>query len=105
MVENTLRKVGVKRGAVVILDPATGDVLASASAPNYDPNPFTPAIAAKQWQRLNNDPADPLLNRALQATPPGSTFKLIVALAAERVKRADRVFTCSGSVQYGNKGQ
>ncbi len=75
-----------KRGAVVAIDPATGAILALASTPSFDPNPlvshdFDAAEAA--FDKLEKDPAKPLLNRALSETfPPGSTFKVIVAAGA-----------------------
>jgi peptidoglycan glycosyltransferase len=75
-----------KVGAVVALDPTTGAILAMASTPSYDPNPlvshdFDAAQAA--FDKLDKDPAKPLLNRAVSETfPPGSTFKVIVAAAA-----------------------
>ena len=64
-----------KRGAIVILDPNTGDVLALASWPTYNPNLFVPSISPEQLQSLQNDPDIPLLPRAYRsAYPPGSTF-------------------------------
>ena len=71
-----------KNGAVVALDPRTGAVLAMVSRPTFDPNKFAVRIKSKDWKEINDDPAHPLLNRALQAQQaPGSTFKPIVALA------------------------
>ncbi len=72
-----------KRGAIVILDPNNGDILALASWPTYDPNEFVPSISAAQFKKLQDDPNIPLLPRAYRsAYPPGSTFKIAVALAA-----------------------
>ena len=75
-----------KRGAVVALDPRTGAVLAMVSTPSYDPNPLSshhPSQIQQAFDRLRNDPASPLLNRAIrQAYPPGSTFKIITTAAA-----------------------
>ena len=71
-----------KRGAVVALDPRTGEVLAMVSRPTFDPNKFTGRISRSDWQTIANDPDKPLLNRAIQAQlAPGSTFKPIMALA------------------------
>ena len=68
-----------KRGAMVIVDPNTGDVLALASWPTYDPNVFVPAISADQLKALQSDPDIPLLPRAYRSSyPPGSTFKVAV---------------------------
>ena len=69
-------------GACVALDPRTGDVLAFASAPGYDPNLFVPTLSAALYRRLSDDPLKPLLNRASGgAYAPGSTFKPVTALA------------------------
>jgi penicillin-binding protein 2 len=73
---------GERQGAIVALDPRTGQVLAMASHPAPDPNDFAVRISAAQWKALNEDPEHPLLNRAIQAQlAPGSVFKIIVATA------------------------
>jgi len=73
---------GDRGGAVVAMDPDTGEILALASHPNFDPNLFPRGISPLDWVRLMNDPTHPLYNRAIQSVyPPGSTFKIIVALA------------------------
>jgi penicillin-binding protein 2 len=72
-----------KRGAIVIIDPNTGDILALASWPTYDPNEFVPSISTAKFKKLQDDPNIPLLPRAYRsAYPPGSTFKVAVGLAA-----------------------
>jgi penicillin-binding protein 2 len=72
-----------KNGAVVALDPRTGEVLAMVSRPAFDPNKFIGHITNRDWNAINNNPDKPLMNRAIQeAQAPGSTFKPIVALAA-----------------------
>ncbi|HEY5634604.1 MAG TPA: penicillin-binding protein 2 [Burkholderiaceae bacterium] len=74
---------GDRRGALVAIEPATGEVLAMVSRPGYDPNLFVDGIDPQSWQALNDDPDKPLLNRALRgAYPPGSTYKPFMALAA-----------------------
>jgi penicillin-binding protein 2 len=74
---------GERRGALVALDPKTGEVLAFVSKPTFDPNLFVEGIDAESWQSLNESPDKPLLNRALRGTyPPGSTYKPFMALAA-----------------------
>ncbi|MGH8805805.1 MAG: penicillin-binding protein 2, partial [Polaromonas sp.] len=74
---------GERRGALVALDPKTGDVLAFVSKPTFDPNLFVDGIDAESWQALNESIDKPLLNRALRGTyPPGSTYKPFMALAA-----------------------
>jgi penicillin-binding protein 2 len=72
-----------QRGALVAIEPATGDVLAFVSAPSFDPNAFVDGIDQQTWDELNNSPDHPLLNRPLHGTyPPGSTYKPFMALAA-----------------------
>lgn len=74
---------GERRGALVALDPKTGDVLAFVSKPDFDPNLFVEGIDQESWQMLNESIDKPLLNRALRGTyPPGSTYKPFMALAA-----------------------
>ncbi len=71
-----------KRGAVVAIDPRTGDVLTLASVPTYDPNKFTRGISSTEYAALRDDMDRPLFNRALRGTyPPGSTVKPMMALA------------------------
>jgi len=74
---------GARRGALVALDPKTGDVLAFVSKPTFDPNLFVDGIDQESWQALNESIDKPLLNRALRGTyPPGSTYKPFMAMAA-----------------------
>lgn len=74
---------GERRGALVALDPKTGEVLAFVSKPTFDSNLFVEGIDQENWQMLNESPDKPLLNRALRGTyPPGSTYKPFMALAA-----------------------
>ena len=74
---------GERRGALVAIDPRSGDVLAFVSKPNFDPNLFVDGIDSENWKALNESPDKPLLNRALRgAYPPGSTYKPFMALAA-----------------------
>lgn len=74
---------GERRGALVAIEPKTGDVLAFVSRPSFDPNLFVDGIDTQTWQALNEDPDTPLLNRPLRGTyPPGSTYKPFMALAA-----------------------
>jgi penicillin-binding protein 2 len=74
------RSLGNRRGAVVALDVRTGAVLTLASTPTFDPNLFTRRITEAEWQRLHEGD-QPFLNRALQTYPPGSTFKIVTAVA------------------------
>ena len=74
---------GERRGALVALDPRTGEVLALVSKPTFDPNLFVDGIDYESWQSLNESIDKPLLNRALRGTyPPGSTYKPFMAMAA-----------------------
>ncbi|MDQ2918010.1 MAG: penicillin-binding protein 2 [Pseudomonadota bacterium] len=74
---------GDRRGALVAIDPTSGDVLAFVSKPGFDPNLFVDGIDPANWQELNDSPDKPLLNRPLRgAYPPGSTIKPFLALAA-----------------------
>ncbi|HXE84083.1 MAG TPA: penicillin-binding protein 2 [Gemmatimonadales bacterium] len=97
-----------QRGAVMALNPNTGEVLALFSAPGFDPNAFVGGISAPYWRSLNENPARPLLDRAIQARyPPGSTWKL--AVAAMGLKRgivgprSHMPIPCRGGLQYGNR--
>ncbi|HEY2714131.1 MAG TPA: penicillin-binding protein 2 [Chthoniobacterales bacterium] len=98
--DEALRVVG--RGAAVVVDPNNGNVLAMASVPSFDPNTFIPSIKSKDWKALRNDEAHPLINRAVSAFPPGSTFKLVTALAGMRKGIGKEKFTCTGGVSYGD---
>jgi penicillin-binding protein 2 len=74
---------GERRGALVALDPRTGEVLAFVSKPTFDPNLFVDGIDVESWRELNESIDKPLLNRALRGTyPPGSTYKPFMAMAA-----------------------
>jgi penicillin-binding protein 2 len=96
---------GDKKGAVVALNPQTGEVLAFASHPAPDPNDFAIRVSKEEWQRLNADPAHPLLDRVTQAQlAPGSVFKIIMATAMLESKVPPENFTafCPGyGVFYG----
>jgi penicillin-binding protein 2 len=86
-------------GSVVALEPETGEVLAYLSNPAYDPNAFSLGIEPELWAHLNKDPEKPLINRPIQGTyPPGSTFKILNALAAlqEGVITPQTRFACPG---------
>src|SRR5438270_873891 len=94
-----------KRGAIVIMNPNNGDILALASWPNYDPNLFVPAISAEKFKALQDDPDIPLLPRAFRSSyPPGSTFKVAVGIAAleSGAISAQDQYQCVPSIQIGN---
>src|SRR5438067_8541438 len=98
--EEALRAVG--RGAAVVVDPNNGNLLAMASVPSFDPNTFIPRIKAKDWEALRKDEANPMVNRAVSAFPPGSTFKLVTTLAGLISGLATKTFNCGGGVSYGD---
>jgi penicillin-binding protein 2 len=96
------------RGAVVALDPRTGEVLALASKPNYDPNEFSTGITQVRWNELSQGGNYPLFNRAIQAAyPPGSTLKPFVALAGLSMHAISSTTTfrepCFGYFQFGRR--
>ncbi len=90
--------------SAVVMDVQNGEVLALASTPSFDPNKFAAGLTTADWQALVNNPLKPLTNKAIAGQyAPGSTFKMIVALAAlsEGVDPSHRVF-CSGQISLGN---
>ena len=94
-----------KRGAMVIVDPNNGDILAMASWPTYDPNVFVPSISADQLKSLQSDPDIPLLPRAYRSSyPPGSTFKVAVGIAAldSHAVYPEDQYECVPAIQIGN---
>ena len=96
---------GERRGALVAMDPRTGEVLAFVSKPTFDPNLFVDGIDVESWRELNESIDKPLLNRALRGTyPPGSTFKPFMAMAALTTgKRGpNTVIHDGGTFQFGN---
>ncbi len=97
--EKALRVVG--RGAAVVVDPNNGDILAMASVPSFDPNAFIPSIKSDEWNALTSDRTNPLMNRATSGYAPGSTYKVVPALAGLRKNMSGRSFTCTGGVKYG----
>lgn len=91
--------------SVVVMDVKTGEILAYASSPTFDPNNFVEGVSRDYWKQLNEDPRKPLNNKPITAIyPPGSTFKLMVALAAleSGVNPNNRVY-CNGSYQFGRR--
>ena len=93
-------------GSVVVVDVHTGEVLALVSAPSFDPNAFNRGLDLNQWQALTQHPRTPLVHRAISGQyAPGSTFKMIVALAALEagVVSADHRVFCTGKIQFGDR--
>ena len=92
-----------KKGAIVALDPSTGEILAFVSRPAPDPNDFAVRVSKEEWQRLNEDENHPLMNRVTQAQlAPGSVFKIVMATAMLESKVPAENFTafCPGSATF-----
>lgn len=98
-------RLGKESAAAVVMNVRNGDVLALASMPAYDPNVFSKGISSKYWKELQDNPRVPMMNKAIAGQyPPGSTFKLAMALAAldsNVVSPEHRVF-CNGTFMLGN---
>jgi penicillin-binding protein 2 len=104
LAEKTLRE-GCKRGAFVVVDVVTGEVLVMASRPSFDLNRFIPGINDAEFKELNEDPSTPLHGRAFQsAYPPASSYKPVVALAAlnNGVVTEDSTIYCPPAIAIGN---
>jgi penicillin-binding protein 2 len=103
--EYAAARFGSESGAAVVMNVHNGDVLALVSMPGYDPNSFSKGITEKYWGELQANARNPLLNKAIAGQyPPGSTFKLAMALAAldaEMVDPESRIF-CDGHFMLGN---
>lgn len=96
---------GDRRGALVAIEPATGDVIAFVSKPTFDPNLFADGIDPDAWKSLNEAPSKPLYNRPLKGIyPPGSTYKPFMALAALEtgVRTANQSIADPGYFMFGN---
>lgn len=100
LVENVMRKVG--RGAAVVISPDTGEILAMASVPNFDPNDFVPSIKNNTWVDYVQDERKPMLNRTISKYIPGSTFKLPTAIAAARHDMINYGHNCPGYTMFGS---
>ncbi len=97
---------GVEFGAIVALDPTSGDILAMASRPAFDPNVLSRELTGKQWVEIVQDEGRPLNNRASQGQyPPGSTFKVMMAAAALETNTMTPSSTvhCNGGYQFGRR--
>src|SRR5438477_423343 len=95
-----------KNGAVLAMDPRTGEILAMVSRPTFDPNDFAVRVSRGEWNRLVNDPDKPLLNKAIQAQlAPGSTFKILMAVAGwqEGIGQTLNVHCNGGATFYGRR--
>lgn len=96
---------GNRIGAAVVLKPSTGEILAMASYPYFDPNLFV-SNSSGEYARLLNDPSTPLLNRVVDASyPPASTFKIFMstALIEEKAIPREKEIDCPGRIEYGDR--
>jgi penicillin-binding protein 2 len=91
-----------RNGAIVAMDPRTGEILAMVSRPTFDPNDFAVHVSRDEWNKLVTDPDKPLLNKAIQAQlAPGSTFKIIMATAGLQEGIAqDMKVNCTGGAEF-----
>lgn len=109
-VDSRLQKIayeafGENSGAAVVLDVHSGEILAMVSTPSFDPNLFTNGISYKHWNELLNNERSPLIDKAVSGQySPGSTFKIVVALAALEagIINADTHYYCAGATEIGN---
>jgi penicillin-binding protein 2 len=93
-----------RAGALVALQPDTGEILGLVSEPSFDPNKFATGISSEDWRSLSEDEKLPMLNRAIQSQyPPGSTFKIIMAIAGleEGVINDSTTVDCRGGISFG----
>ncbi len=97
---------GDKNGAMIAMDPHTGEILAMVSRPTFDPNDFAVRISRGDWNKLVTDPDKPLLNKAIQAQlAPGSTFKILMSVAGwqEGIAQTLNVHCNGGATFYGRR--
>lgn len=95
-----------RKGAAIVLDANTGEILSMVSKPDYPPEVFSGVISTELWNKLRTDPDQPLYNRATQGTyPPGSTFKIIAVLTALEKKAVEPNWSvfCSGQYRLGRR--
>lgn len=99
LTETVLRRAG--RAAAVVMDPRTGEVLAMASVPDFDPNDFIPNIGSKRYAYYRENKSAPFVNRAIGNFAPGSTFKIAAAIAGSLNGLHDTHCNCVGYTPYG----
>ncbi|MDR3561102.1 MAG: penicillin-binding protein 2 [Negativicutes bacterium] len=97
---------GAKAGAAVVMNPKTGEILAMVSRPTFNPNSFNGGISSKDWKVINDDPFNPMENRAITGEyPPGSTFKIITSTAVlelGKVNPEDKILDTGHYMGKGN---
>ena len=95
-----------KAGAVLAMEPSSGEILAFVSQPSFDPNEFVCGMTNEEWKKLISQPNRPMENKAVKGEyPPGSTYKIVTAIAAleEKVIDVNTSFYCPGFIKYGNR--
>ncbi|MCJ7662833.1 MAG: penicillin-binding protein 2 [Desulfobacterales bacterium] len=98
---------GKRSGAIIAMDPLTGEVLAFCSSPSFQPALFAEGVSAQDWEKMVSDPLHPLQNRGIQGMyPPGSVFKIVTSMAGleEGVINLDTPFNCTGIYYLGSRG-
>lgn len=98
------QRLGEESGAAIVMDVHTGEVLAMASTPGFDPTPFNVGLSKTEWNALRSNPRNPLINKPIAGQyPPGSTYKMVVGLAALEAGVIQPGYTvfCPGSMQLG----
>jgi penicillin-binding protein 2 len=100
LLSNVLRRAGTASG--VVMDVRSGEILAMASIPDYNPNDFIPSISKERNAEYEKAKIKPLIDRAISPFPPGSTFKIPTALVGAMKGLASRSYNCRGYVPYGN---
>jgi penicillin-binding protein 2 len=97
---------GEDHGAGVLIDIRTGEILAMVSRPGFDPNEFSLRLTRERWDEIIKDPSHPLQSRALRGVyPPGSTFKVVTAVASLMAETMDpdETLFCSGGYRFGRR--
>ncbi len=97
--------IGSKKGAVVAIEPSSGNIVAIYSSPSYNPNLFSTGITNKEWNKIRANKNKPLINRAINTYPPGSIFKVITAASAldnNVINKYTKIF-CPGEIKIANQ--
>ncbi|RYD67699.1 MAG: hypothetical protein EOP83_02280, partial [Verrucomicrobiaceae bacterium] len=101
LVSNVIRRAGTASG--IVMDVRTGEILAMASIPDYDPNDYIPSISKEKAAEYDKNPLHPWMDRNINAFAPGSTFKIPTALVGATRGFATKSYNCSGGVNYGTQ--
>lgn len=101
LVSNVIRRAGTASG--IVMDVRTGEILAMASIPDFDPNDYIPSISKEKNAEYSSNPLHPWMDRNINAFAPGSTFKIPTSIIGATRGFATRNYTCSGGVNYGTQ--